>query len=227
MTRFSIPSGVALRYRNSRRTSTTMYNQRRRQMSFLAHCLLAPVRGFKFRGALTSTRHRRRTSFLAHTERAPARGSQLGGALASTLPNSGEPLQSMQSEETVAIRQHLQTTDADNFDVCVEEYIIQEHNDDQISSNGTVAWECNIRHLHHIAALLTTCPTDLLVKPNQALPAAQSVYHTHLATQESDFSPSPPSTFSHRTCYTSSTQSIGARPPNTTPASLHAHICTH
>ena len=44
----------------------------------------------------------------------------------------------MQSEETVAIRQHLQTTDADNFDVHVEEYIIQEHNDDQISSDGTV-----------------------------------------------------------------------------------------
>jgi len=35
----------------------------------------------------------------------------------------------MQSEETVAIRQHLQTTDSDNFDVHVEEYIIQEHND--------------------------------------------------------------------------------------------------
>jgi len=89
----------------------------------------------------------------------------------------------MQSEETVAIRQHLQTTDSDNFDVHVEEYIIQEHNDDQISSDG----ERNIRHLHHIAALLTTCPTDLPVKPSQALPAAQSAYHTHLATQESVF----------------------------------------
>jgi len=74
----------------------------------------------------------------------------------------------MQSEETVAIRQHLKTTDSDNFDVHVEEYIIQEHTDDQISSDGTVVLERNIRHLHHIAALLTTCPTDLsvTVKPN-------------------------------------------------------------
>ena len=52
-----------------------------------------------------------------------------------------------------------------------------------------MAWERNIRHLHHIAALLTTCPTDLPVKPNQALPAAQSAYDTHLATQESVFCP--------------------------------------
>ena len=56
----------------------------------------------------------------------------------------------MQSEETVAIRQNLQTTDSDNFDVHVEEYIIQEHNDDQISSDGTVEWERNI----HQAKLL-------------------------------------------------------------------------
>ena len=86
-----------------------------------------------------------------------------GEPLPALFPNSGEPLQRIQSEETVAIRQHLQTTDSDNFDVHVEEYIIQEHNDDQISSDGTVAWERNIRHLHHIAALLTTCPTDLPV----------------------------------------------------------------
>ena len=45
----------------------------------------------------------------------------------------------MQSEETVAVRQCLQTTDSDNYDVHVEEYIIQEHNDGQISSDGTVA----------------------------------------------------------------------------------------
>jgi len=70
----------------------------------------------------------------------------------------------MQSEETVAIQQHLQATDSDNFDIHVEEYIIQEHNDDQVSSDGTVAWERNIRHLHHIPALLTTCPADLPVK---------------------------------------------------------------
>jgi len=52
----------------------------------------------------------------------------------------------MQSEETVAIRQHLQATDSDNFDIHVEEYIIQEHNDDQINSDGTVVWERDIRH---------------------------------------------------------------------------------
>ena len=57
----------------------------------------------------------------------------------------------------------------------------------QSEETVTVAWERNIRHLHHIAALLTTCPADLPVKPNQALPAAQSAYHTHLATQESVF----------------------------------------
>ena len=34
--------------------------------------------------------------------------------------------------------------------------------------------------LPHIAALLTTCPTDLPVKPNQALPAAQCAYHNVL-----------------------------------------------
>jgi len=88
----------------------------------------------------------------------------------------------MQSEETVAIQQHLQTTDSDN--VHVEKYIIH---DDQISSDGTVAWERNIHHLHHITALLATCPADLPVKHNKALPAAQSAYHTHLATQESVF----------------------------------------
>ena len=88
-----------------------------------------------------------------------------------------------------AIQQHLQTTDSDNFDAHVEGYVIQEHNDGQISSHGTVAWERNIRHLHYIASLLTTCPTDLSVKPNQALPAAQYAYHTHLAIQESVFRP--------------------------------------
>jgi len=45
----------------------------------------------------------------------------------------------MQSEEIVAIRQHLQATDSNNFDIHVEEYIIQEHNDEQVSSDGTVA----------------------------------------------------------------------------------------
>jgi len=72
----------------------------------------------------------------------------------------------MHSEETVAFRQHLQATDSDNFDIHIEEYIVQEHNEDQVSSDGTVAWERNICHLHHIAALLTTCPADLPVKPN-------------------------------------------------------------
>jgi len=83
----------------------------------------------------------------------------------------------------------LQVTDSDNFDIHVEEYIIQEHNDDQVNSDGTVVWERNIQHLHHITALLTTCPADLPVKPNQELPAAQTAYHTHLATQEPVFRP--------------------------------------
>jgi len=91
----------------------------------------------------------------------------------------------MQSEETVSIWQHLQATDSDNFDIHVEVYDIQEHNDEQASSDGTVAWERNIRHLHHIDALLTTCPAGLTVKPNQELPAVQTAYHTHLAPQES------------------------------------------
>jgi len=86
----------------------------------------------------------------------------------------------MQSEKTVAVRQHLQATDSDNFDIHVEEYIIQEHSDDQVNSDGTVAWERNIRHLHHITALLTTCPADLTVKPNQELPAAQTAILTSL-----------------------------------------------
>jgi len=112
-----------------------------------------------------------------------------GEPLPALFPNSGESLQSMQSEETVAIQQHLQTKDSDNLDVHVEEHIIQEHNDDQISSDGTVVWERNIRHIHHITALLTNCLADLPVKPNQALLAAQSAYHTHLATQGSVFRP--------------------------------------
>jgi len=111
-----------------------------------------------------------------------------GKPLPALFPNSAESLQSMQSEETVAIRQHLQVTDSDNFDIHVEEYI-QEHNDDQVSSDGTVAWEFNIRHLHHITALLTSCTADLPVKPNQELPATQTAYHTHLAKQESVFRP--------------------------------------
>ena len=78
----------------------------------------------------------------------------------------------------MAIRQHLQTTDSDNFDVDVEEYIIQEHNDEKISSDGTVAWSVTFTTC---TILLTTCPADLPVKPNQALPASQSAYHTHLA----------------------------------------------
>ena len=115
LARFSTPSGVALRHHNSRRTSTTTYNQRLQSVSL---------------------------------PEAPNSGEPLPAL----FPNSGEPLQSMQSEETV-----------------------------------TVAWERNIRHLHHIAAPLTTCPADLPVKPNQELPAAQSAYHTHHATQESVF----------------------------------------
>jgi len=89
LARFSTPSGVALRHRNSRRTSTTTYDRRRRQKSFSAHSLLAPVRGFQFGGVLTSSRHRRQKSFLAHRVRAPARGTQLGGALTSSLSQFG------------------------------------------------------------------------------------------------------------------------------------------
>jgi len=37
------------------------------------------------------------------------------------------------------------------------------------------------------------------------------------------FSPSPPSTFSHRTFYTSSTKSAGARPPTTKTILFHPH----
>ena len=47
-----------------------------------------------------------------------------GEPLPALFPNSGEPLQSMQSEETVAIQQHSQVTDFENFDIHVEEYII-------------------------------------------------------------------------------------------------------
>jgi len=74
----------------------------------------------------------------------------------------------------VAIQQHLQATDSDNLDIHVEEYIIQEHNDDQVSSDGTVAYERNICNLHHITAPLIICSADLPVKPNQELPAAQT-----------------------------------------------------
>ena len=156
-----------------------------RPTSFLAHCWLAPVTGFQFGEALTTTRQRRQTSFLAHKKHALPEAPISGEPLPALFPNSEEPLQSMQSD----IQQHLQTTDSDNSDVHVKEYIIQEHNDDQISSDGTVAWERNIPHLHHITALLTTCQADLPVKPNQALPAAQSADLTHLATQESFLRP--------------------------------------
>jgi len=47
----------------------------------------------------------------------------------------------------------------------------------------------NIQHLYSITTLLTTCPADLPVKPNQELLAAQTAYHTLLATQESIFRP--------------------------------------
>ena len=48
-----------------------------------------------------------------------------------------------------------------------------------------------------------------------------------ITSQDSKWISLKPSTFSHRTCYTSCTQSIGEQPLETTPASLHAHICTH
>jgi len=119
--------------------------------------------------------------------------SNSGEPLPALFPNSGEPLQSPQSEKTLALQQHSQATDSENFDDDdhhhVEEYIIREHNDKQVGSDGTVAWEPKVRHLHHITALLTTCPAGLPVQPQQALPAAQTAYHTRLATQESAFRP--------------------------------------
>jgi len=102
----------------------------------------------------------RQVSWHLYRERAPTRGSQFGEALNSTLSQFGVALKE-QSEETEAIWQHLQATDPDNSDIHVEEYIIQEHNDDQVSSDGTMAWERNIRHFQHITAQLTTCPADL------------------------------------------------------------------
>ena len=156
--------------------------------------------------------------------------SNLWEPLPALFPNSGEPLQSLQSEKTLAIQQHSQATDSENFDDDdhhhVEEYLIREHNDKQVGSDRTVAWEHKVRHLHHIAALLTTCPADLPVQPQQALPAAQTAYHTRLATQESA-SPGPPSAFSHRTCCTNSAQSVRARPPKTATASLRTHTRDH
>jgi len=82
--------------------------------------------------------------------------SSSGEPLPTLFPNSREPLQSPQAEETVSIQQHLQATDLENFDIHVEEYIIQKHDDKQVSSDGTVAWEHNICHLHHFVSLLTT-----------------------------------------------------------------------
>jgi len=81
-----------------------------------------------------------------------ARASTLGEPLQALFPNLGELLQSQQSEETVAIQQRPHSTDSDNFDihvVHVKEYIIRNHNDEQVSSNGTVAWERNILHSAH------------------------------------------------------------------------------
>ena len=120
----------------------------------------------------------------------------------------------------MAIRQHLQTTDSDNFDVHVQKYIIQEHNDDQISSDGTVAWERNIRHLHHIAALLTTCPpTKRCLKRNLLIILA--------LLHRSWF-------FAQPAIYVFTQNMLHKLPPvnwsaaaNTTPASLHAQKCTH
>jgi len=52
-----------------------------------------------------------------------------------------------------------------------------------------VAWERNARHLHHIAAQFTTCPADLPLEPQPALPAVQTAYYAHLATYDSALRP--------------------------------------
>jgi len=64
------------------------------------------------------------TGFLAHRVLAPVRGFQFGGALTSSLSQFGGALTEPQSEETVAIQQHSQATDSENFNILVEEYII-------------------------------------------------------------------------------------------------------
>jgi len=90
-----------------------------------------------------------------------------------------------------------------------------------------MACERNIRHLHHIATLLTTCPALPASKAQpRAICSANCIPNSPRYTGIT-FSPSPPSTFSHFTCYTSSTQSAGARPPKTKSASLHAHAHAH
>ena len=141
--------------------------------------------------------------------------------LPALFPNLGEPLQSPQSEETMAIQQRSQATDSDIFNIHVEEYIIQEHNDEPVSSNGTVAWE---RHLRHTAHNLPCWPASK-AHP-RATSSANCIPHSPCYT-ESSFSPSPPFTFPHRICYTSSTQSAGARPPKTKTVSLHTHTRAH
>jgi len=149
--------------------------------------------------------------------------SSSGEPLQALFPNSGEPLLSPQSEETVSIQQHLQATDPENLDIHVKEYIIQEHNDKEVSSDGTVAWEHKICHLHHFVSLLTTLlacqysPTKSYMQRKSHSPRYTGI----------KFSPSPSSTFPHRTCYTSSTQSARARPPRTKTASLHTHTHAH
>ena len=60
-----------------------------------------------------------------HTECLPlSEASNSGEPLPALFPNSGEPLQGPQSEETAAIQQHSQTTDSDNCNVHLEEYVI-------------------------------------------------------------------------------------------------------
>jgi len=53
----------------------------------------------------------------------------------------GKTLQSLQSEETLRIQQHSQVTDSEKFNIDVTEYIIREQNDEQVKSDGIVAWK--------------------------------------------------------------------------------------
>ena len=131
----------------------------------------------------------------------------------------------------MALQQHSQATDSENFDDNdhhhVEEYIIREHNDKQIGSDETVAWERKVRHLHYIAALLTTCPAGLPVQPQQALPAAQTAHHTRLATQESAFRPARHLRFhSEHAAQTPPRVSRSVAAKNSDSVALHTHTHT-
>jgi len=213
---------LTLRHRNSRHTWTTTYDRRRRQTNLLVHELQPLSQASNSEEPLPALGTAdRRVSW--HSECLPLpEASNSGEPLPALFPNSGEPLQSPQSEETVAIQKHSQATDSDNSNIHGQENIFREHNDEQVSSDGTVAWERNIRHLHHIAALLTTCPAGLRVKPNQVLPAAQKCKPYSPRYTGVRFSPSPPSTFATHNLHP---VSWSAAAKNDDSVASRAHTC--